>query len=1042
MAFPTTGRSLLRAGAGLLLLLTDPARRLAVEYCDASDPASLSKSPPRVLLIDEEADVRARQRLDPLALRESEPLVSEAVALSRSWRADGKRKAILLFRAVLDGATARRDLQMEQLSSVNLGDLHRSLGLDEEALGFYRRTLRPEADPAARVDARIGMSRSLVRLEDVAAGREQAEAALAESRAVRDRRREAGALVALGIALYDSRDLDAAVSLLERVLALLEGLGEDALIAEARLYLGCAHADRSREWLAIAELEEAARIARMRGARGLEAQALVSLGHVLSKIGEKQKALDSYYRAAPLVREAGDPFGTISLYGGMGYLLLELGDSEGAEEFLGEVVRLSKGSGSSTAETAARIHLARVAASRGEPGEALSHLLPALKLLERRVDRRMEASVLGDIAQARAEKGEIAEALDTFSRALAVARSHGLEREEAELLNGVGVLELRMGRTTEASARFGRALDLSRRTNSPFSESLALFHMARVEREEGRIEEALALAVEALDRVEEIRGNVGSRRLRVSYLASVYQMHTLHVELLMDLERMRPASGSFERAFIAAEQARARTLLETLAETDDAGFAAADPALRDYRTRIEEAIHSGAAGRPRRCDADTSRGSAQELPRLLAEFDRVESVLESRHSAEAPAPRELVGLRELQRDLLDERTALLAYFLGERESYVWAVDRNEVSVHFLPPRERLESDARRVYTLLAGRGRKEGESEKDRYQRLLRIDADYWKAAAKLSDSLLGDAIRGLDVDRFVIVADGALNRIPFSALPRPGTEVDEQPRPMITRYEIVRLPSATIWKALAARRRPPRAALKKLAVLADPVLDGEDPRLSPRATPVAAAPPSAARNLPDPIANLPRLLSTREEARRILALVPQEERFEALGFEANLGLARSDRLAEYEVVHFATHGLLNAEHPELSGIVLSLFDRQGNAARGFLRLHDIYDLDLPVRLVVLSACSTGLGAEFRGEGMVGLVGGFLASGAQGVVASYWDVEDEATAELMSRFYEHLFLAGQSPSKSLQLAQRSMWSESRWQSPELWGAFEFQGLGE
>jgi CHAT domain-containing protein len=189
-------------------------------------------------------------------------------------------------------------------------------------------------------------------------------------------------------------------------------------------------------------------------------------------------------------------------------------------------------------------------------------------------------------------------------------------------------------------------------------------------------------------------------------------------------------------------------------------------------------------------------------------------------------------------------------------------------------------------------------------------------------------------------------------------------------------------------------------------------------------------------------LLSTRDEARRILELVPEDDRFEALGFDANLGLARSGLLASYDVVHFATHGILNPEHPELSGIVLSLFDRDGNPAKGFLRLYDIYDLRLPVRLVVLSACSTGLGEEVRGEGLVGLVAGFLSSGTQGVIASYWDVDDAATAELMSRFYRNLLVEGLSPSKSLQMAQSSMWNETRWFSPELWSAFEFQGLGE
>jgi len=402
-------------------------------------------------------------------------------------------------------------------------------------------------------------------------------------------------------------------------------------------------------------------------------------------------------------------------------------------------------------------------------------------------------------------------------------------------------------------------------------------------------------------------------------------------------------------------------------------------------------------------------------------------------------------MRELQQGLLDNRTALLAYFLGDRVSYLWAVTRSRISVHTLPSRERIEFEARKLYTLLATRERQKGETEKERYDRVQRSDAEYWKTAAGLSKTLLGEAARDLGVDRLVVVGDGALNRIPFSALPRPEGDPVAEPRPLVTRYEIVRLPSVAIWKALAGRRLASAVPEKRLAVLADPVLDTRDPRLSSREKPttvLAASPFTTLRGVPSAVSRMPRLLSTREEAKRILKLVPEGEEFEALGFDANLSLVASGELADYEVVHFATHGVVNSEHPELSGIVLSLFDPEGNPEKGFLRLHDIYDLKLPVRLVVLSACSTGLGKEIRGEGLIGLVGGFLSSGTQGVIASYWDVEDDATAELMSRFYRHLFVEGLSPSKSLQMAQASMWSEKKWLSPELWGAFEFQGLWE
>jgi CHAT domain-containing protein len=149
--------------------------------------------------------------------------------------------------------------------------------------------------------------------------------------------------------------------------------------------------------------------------------------------------------------------------------------------------------------------------------------------------------------------------------------------------------------------------------------------------------------------------------------------------------------------------------------------------------------------------------------------------------------------------------------------------------------------------------------------------------------------------------------------------------------------------------------------------------------------------------------------------------------------------IGQHRIVHFATHGFLNEEHPELSGLVLSLVDEQGRHQDGFLRLHDIYNLNLPVDLVVLSACNSALGKEIRGEGLVGIVRGFMYAGAARVVASLWKVEDEATAELMKRFYQKMIKENQTPAAALRAAQVEMWKQKRWQFPYYWAAFVLQG---
>ena len=189
----------------------------------------------------------------------------------------------------------------------------------------------------------------------------------------------------------------------------------------------------------------------------------------------------------------------------------------------------------------------------------------------------------------------------------------------------------------------------------------------------------------------------------------------------------------------------------------------------------------------------------------------------------------------------------------------------------------------------------------------------------------------------------------------------------------------------------------------------------------------------------LPRLPFARREAEAIASFAPAEATMKALDFRANRETATGQTMGQYRIVHFATHGLLNTEHPELSGLVLSLVDEQGRAQDGFLRLHEIYNLHLPVELVVLSACQTGLGKDIKGEGLIGLTRGFMYAGAARVVASLWRVDDVATAELMRRFYVSMLRDGQRPAAALRTAQIAMWREGVWRSPYYWSGFVLQG---
>jgi CHAT domain-containing protein len=245
------------------------------------------------------------------------------------------------------------------------------------------------------------------------------------------------------------------------------------------------------------------------------------------------------------------------------------------------------------------------------------------------------------------------------------------------------------------------------------------------------------------------------------------------------------------------------------------------------------------------------------------------------------------------------------------------------------------------------------------------------------------------------------------------------------------------------------------VAVLGDPVFTPDDPRVGRGRKGGALVPREAAAPQPAPMASrsalsraldgfpttggLTRLPFSRQEVNAVAAHVPASRLLKAVDFRASRETALSAALADYRIVHFATHGLLNSARPERSALVLSLVDEQGRDQDGLLRLSEIYNLRLPADVVVLSACQTALGKQVRGEGLVGLTRGFMHAGAARVVASLWPVDDLATAELMTRFYRGMLEEGRPAAAALREAQLDMSRSPRWRAPYYWAGFVLQG---
>jgi CHAT domain-containing protein len=311
-----------------------------------------------------------------------------------------------------------------------------------------------------------------------------------------------------------------------------------------------------------------------------------------------------------------------------------------------------------------------------------------------------------------------------------------------------------------------------------------------------------------------------------------------------------------------------------------------------------------------------------------------------------------------------------------------------------------------------------------------------------LSAKIFPPALLGLKKKRIVIVGDGILQYIPFAALPI----ADSKKITLIDRHEVINLPSSSTLAMLRQKRDLDTKKSKTLAIFADPVFSLEDERVTIKPNNNSDAIAQTDINLISlnrsqkelNLEDWDRLKWTGIEANKILNLVSPTQRKEFLNFDADLSQLKEVELGKYKIVHFATHGLVNTESPELSGLVLSLLDRNGRAKNGFLRLHEIYNLNLSAtEIVVLSACQTGLGQEIRGEGLVGLTRGFMYAGAKRVLVSLWSVDDRATAELMERFYYYLLEKKLSATEALKAAQAQL--KNIYPNPYYWAGFVIQG---
>ena len=979
--------------------------------------------------------------------------VTRAVQLRAEWRRASLVNAIAEYTKAQKCWEASGDSQQAADAAQAIGEIHLIFSDFEKAREAYTQALafrRQRADRSAEAGALADLAYPLIFLDQKDQARANVETALSISRSTSDKPREAQALFTLGMLSYLGGDLRMALDQENQALVLARETQKPELVARILLTLGYLRTDLDDLEEALSYFQESLAIWKSLQNRWGQTRTLTSMGPVQTLLGDRQAALESLKSTLPALEEMGDRFSQAAALNTIAYIYQTLGELSIALDYYQQALKIFEEIKFPVGQIVSIGYCGDIYALMSEYEKALPYYEQAISVSRKVGNHLMEADLLNSLGSLYFSKGELLKARKFFDDALAAYRRESHWRGLSWALNNLGYYFEKTGDTTRAKAHYAEALSYANSAGDREGSATTLYNLARVESSLGALEDARSHIEESLKLNEASRAKISSQDLRIAYFASVHQHYEFYIDLLMQLHHARPSGGFDVQALQVSEKARARSLLELLTQSGTTLRKTAPPELLQRERSIRSALNSELF---RKLQASSDKNGAKpastDIAKLEMQYEEIKYQIRTVSAGYASiALPQTLDVEEVQRKILDDDTAILEYSLGEKRSFVWVITSRSVTTYELPPSAILEKEGRSLIEALVVAPSNTPKTP---------AETDYLKQAEKISSLLFDRALNNVTAKRLVIIGDGVLQNLPYAALTHQKTDANRAL--LIDDFEVVRLPSISVLSVLRRQLNNRTPAQLAVAVVADPVFNNADVRVqraissgrkeAGNTSSLAKAPANVvaekslatARALRGSnfSAEISRLPFSRQEAQSILSLTSGDQSFAALDFKANRATVLNSDLSKYRIIHFATHGLLNSDHPELSGVLLSMVDEKGRPQDGFLQLNEIYNLNLQAELVVLSACQTGLGKDVKGEGLVGLTRGFMYAGATRVVASLWKVDDAATAQLMSYFYQEMFTNQKKPAAALRAAQLKMAKHRAWKSPYYWAGFVIQG---
>jgi CHAT domain-containing protein/Tfp pilus assembly protein PilF len=997
----------------------------------------------------------------------AEGLIVEANGLRVDWTEASLRKALANYDEAARGLLASGERRSGVIALMKAGEVSVLLGEYREALDRYRRASIAANAAHADLEATQALSET-GRLYSLLGDTEKAKTAVTEALefftssnqktpTTEVKTAQARALSNLAEVQYSSGNLLKASENFRRARDLFVEVSDKVGEARTHLFLGYVAGSLGEADVAPGEIAKALALYRAADNKSGEGLCLTALGISYSQNREADQAIKLHTEARDIFRLIGDRQSEGITLMGMGQVYDFLNDYQTALEKYQEALRLFQAKGNVDFASVAMCTTARVYRLSGDNDRALSVYQDCLKLSHAAKKTRTEANALSELALVYAAQGKRDKTLAQYRKALKFYAAIGDRRRQAKALNNLGDFYSRIGERANARALYEQAQPLGEQAGDQGVVISTLYNLARVSRDAGDLDDSLSYIKRSIELIEQLRANVTSPDYRTTYFSGVLRNYELEIDVLMQLDRQRPGRGLASQAFLASENARARSLIDLVIESRADIRQGVSPGLLQRERELQGLIRSQAQYQMDLKVKGNADAESDEVRRGIEElktrYEQLESQLRDGSRLSNLTRKAPLDLQQIQSQL-DENTILLEYTLGDERSYLWAVTRNSLGSYELPARNQLEDAARETYKALTARQEFEEKADGSYQQGVEAADASYEIKAATLSRLLLGPITNQLGTKRLIVVTEGVLQSIPFDALPvlpsdaMSGPGVTGDSVPLIASHEVIVLPSFSTLTTIRENARNGKSPDRIVAVLADPVFTASDDRVvSGNEANIARADFNQADNSPA-LRDFPsllrngstmRLVHASEEADTIMSTVPRGAGIVAKGFDANRETATNSLVGQYQIVHFATHSFLNSQHPELSGVVLSRVNRDGSSTDGFIGLQDIYRLNLSANLVVLSACDTALGKDIEGEGLVGLAHAFMSAGSKSVVASLWKVDDRATAALMAEFYRAMLRDGLPPAAALRTAKQKIRQQKMWSAPYYWAGFVLEG---